>query len=358
MFDGMPETRSGNFNMTVITIGNAFKKSDAKHGYHNKTFDKFLHNLDVMQKRVERRYANATYPGSNIPFNPENGTVSKYSPDVMIPAFLAAYTGRDSRSASLDFFPKLFSMMPNWKVTYSGLSKLDCFKKVFKSFNINHAYRSIYSVGSYNTYQNFYSYMGDIGFIQDITNDGNFIPSSIYDISTVSINEQFSPLIGVDMTFKNNITAKVEYKKTRVLTLSTTANQLIENGSKDFVVGMGYKIADLKLFGDRGKSSSNKRNGKSAGKRQDNISNDLNIRADFSLRNQSALCRNIQEATTQATSGNKAIKMSVSADYTLSRLLTIRLYFDREKTIPLVSSSSYPVTNSDFGVALKFSLTR
>ena len=358
MFDGMPETRSGNFNMTVITIGNTFKKSDAKHGYRNSSFDKFLHNLDVIQKRVEARYAHATYPGTNIPFNPENGTVNKYSPDVMIPAFLAAYTGRNSQSSSLDLFPKLFSMMPNWKITYSGLSKLDCFKKVFKSFNINHAYRSIYSIGSYNTYQNFYSYMGDIGFIQDITDEGSFVPSSIYDISTVSINEQFSPLIGVDMTFKNNVTAKVEYKKTRVLTLSTSANQLVENGSKDFVVGMGYKITNLKLFGDRGKTGSSKQRGKDTGKRQNNVSNDLNLRADFSLRNQSALCRDIQVATTQATSGNRALKLSVSADYTLSRLLTVRLYFDREKTIPLVSSSSYPVTNSDFGIALKFSLTR
>ncbi|MGN0035866.1 MAG: cell surface protein SprA [Bacteroidaceae bacterium] len=361
MFEGMPETRSGNFSMTVITLGNAFGKSKAKDGYRNKTFDRFLGNLDVMQRRVEALYADATYPHSSIKFDPANGTVDKYSPDVMIPAFLAAYTGRDSHTSSLDFFPKLLSMMPNWKVTYSGLSKLDCFKKVFKSFNINHAYRSIYSVGSYSTYQNFWNYMGDRGFIQDVTNEGSFLPSSIYDINTVSINEQFSPLIGVDMTFHNNLTAKVEYKKTRVLTLSMAANQLVENGSKDFVVGLGYKVVGLKLFGGgggKGKASTGKAaSGKETRKGQ-SVSNDLNLRADFSLRNQSALCRDIQAETTQATSGNKALKLSVSADYVLSRLLTLRLYFDREKTIPLVSSTSYPVTNSDFGVTLKFSLTR
>lgn len=356
-FDGI-ESQSGNFNMTVITIGSAFGKSNAGNGYHSKTFDKFLNNLDVIQKRVEAQYSGAYYPGTNNKFDASKTPINKYSPDVMIPAFLAAYTGRNSNSSSLDFFPKLFSMMPNWKITYSGLSKLDFFKRYFKSFNINHGYRSLYSVGSYNTYQSFLSYMGDIGFIEDVTN-GSHIPSSIYDISSVSINEQFSPLIGVDMTFNNNITAKVEYKKTRVLNLSMAANQLVESGSKDFVIGLGYKIADLKLFSGGGGGNKGRGNNKGGKNNQQNpVSNDLNIRADFSLRNQSALCRDIQAATTQATSGNKALKLSCSADYTFSRLLTIRLYYDREKSMPLVSSASYPVTSSDFGVALKFSLTR
>ena len=164
-FDGI-ESQSGNFNMTVITIGSAFGKSNAGNGYHSKTFDKFLNNLDVIQKRVEAQYSGAYYPSTNNKFDASKTPINKYSPDVMIPAFLAAYTGRNSNSSSLDFFPKLFSMMPNWKITYSGLSKLDFFKRYFKSFNINHGYRSLYSVGSYNTYQSFLSYMGDIGFIR------------------------------------------------------------------------------------------------------------------------------------------------------------------------------------------------
>ena len=356
MFSGMPETRSGNFNMTVITLGNAFTKSKAGNGYRSKTFDKFLRNLDVFQRRAEAQYANAYYPGTQNKFNPENGTINKYSADVMVPAFLATYTGRDPEKASLDFFPKLLSILPNWKITYSGLSKLEFFQRYFKSFNINHAYRSTYSIGSYSTFQNFWQYSGDLGFVQDITNEDNYVPSSMYDIGTVSINEQFSPLIGVDMTFKNNLTAKVEYKKTRAMTLSMAAVQMVESSSNDLVIGMGYKIADLKLFGGGGGSSKSKDSKGSKGRNP--VSNDLNLRADFTLRNQSALARDIQAETTQATSGNRSLKISCSADYTLSRLLTIRLYFDREKTMPLVSSTSYPVTNTDFGVALRFSLTR
>lgn len=352
MYSGMPEIRSGNFSMTVITIGSSFGKSKAGNGYQSNTFDKFIRNLDVIQQRAEAQYQEARYPAGSQhageSFNPENGTVNKYSADVMIPAFLAAYTGRDANNVSLDFFPKLFSMMPNWKITYGGLSKLDWFKKYFKGFNLNHAYRSVYSVGSYSTYQSFVEFMDGRGFIEDVQTSDMSIPSSMYNISAVSINEQFSPLFGVDMTFNNNITAKVEYKTTRILNLSMAANQIVETGSKDFVIGLGYKIVDLKLFG-KGKGKSNQKN---------QVSNDLNLRADFSIRNQSALSRDIQELSTQATSGNKAFKLSCSADYTFSRLLTIRFYYDRQTNTPLVSSSAYPVTSSDFGLSLKFSLTR
>lgn len=362
MFDGMPETRSGNFQMTTISIASAFEKSKADNNYMSSSFKKFVENIDVMQRRVEAKYANAIYPaGSSLAgqkYDPANGSVSKYSSEVMIPAFLAAYTGKDARTSALDIFPSMLKMLPNWRVTYSGLSKLDWFKKHFKSFNLTHGYKSIYSVGSYNTFQSFMSFMGDMGFIEDIQT-GNPVPSSMYDISTVSINEQFSPLIGVDMTFHNSISTKVEYKSTRVLTLSMAANQVVENLSNDFVVGFGYTITGLKtgkkkaISNNSGKSSS-----KSSTTTNANYGNDIDLRADFSWRNQIAYCRNIQDLSTQATQGTRAIKMSFSADYELSRMLTLRFYYDFQKNIPLVSSTSYPVTTSDIGISLRFSLTR
>ncbi|MFA6871037.1 MAG: cell surface protein SprA [Bacteroidaceae bacterium] len=348
MFQGMPTTRNGNFTMTVISMGSALESSNASNRYASKTFDKFISNLDVVQKRVEAQYANAIYPvGTTLngaTFDKANGTVSKYSADVMIPTFLATYTGGNVNNTSLDFFPSLLSLMPNWRITYSGLNKIDFFKKYFKSLTLTHGYKSIYSIGSYNTYQTFQSFMGNLGFIEDVQT-GNPIPSSMYNVSAVSINEQFSPLIGVNMTFKNNLTAKFEVKKTRILNLSMPAVQLIETRSNDIVLGMGYKIKNLKLFG----GGSNTKNP---------VSNDLNIQANFTIKDQSALSRNIQELITQSTSGNKAVKFTLSADYAFSRLLTMRFYFDRQKNTPLVSSSAYPVTTTDFGFTFKFSLNR
>lgn len=347
MFDGMPITQSGSFNMSIISIGSAFEKSNTSNGYKSNTFDKFIHNLDIIQKRVEAQYYGSIYPqGTSLAgkvFDPNNGTINKNSPDVMMPAFLAAYTGKSADKVSLDLFPNLLSLMPNWRITYGGLGKIDWFKNHFKSFNLNHAYKSLYSIGSYNTYQSFISYMDDLGFVENAqTNSPR--PSTSFDIGTVSINEQFAPLFGVDVTFKNGLNSKIEYKTTRILTLSMAANQIIENLSNDLVIGMGYKITDLKLFG--------------TSKNKSKISNDMNIRADISFRDQSALSRNIQQNSTQATSGNKAIKISCSADYTLSKMLTVRLYYDRQRNAPLVSSVSYPVTSSNFGASLRFSLTR
>ena len=171
----------------------------------------------------------------------------------------------------------------------------------------------------------------------------------MFDISAVSVNEQFSPLIGMDVTLLNNMTMKLQYNKSRVMNLSMTSVQLVETNSDDIVFGMGYKFTNVKLFGIGKRSTS-------GGKGR--VSNDLNLRGDFSWRNQSALCRNIQDISTQATSGNKALKVSLSADYTFSRMLTLNAYFDHQTNIPVVSASSYPTSTNDFGISLKFSLTR
>ena len=352
MYAGMPETRTGTFNMTTITIGSAFERRKAASGYQSDRFTDFVQNLETVQRRVQQQYVGATYPvGTSLegmPFDPANGGVGRFSPDVMIPTFLATYTGGNAKSTSLSLFPSMLSMLPNWRVTYSGLSKLPMFKKHFKSVNINHSYKSVYSVGSFNTYSTYQEYMNGLGFVQDVTT-GSPIPSSMFDISAVSINEQFSPLIGVDVTLLNNMTMKLQYNKSRVMNLSMSAVQLVETNSDDIVFGVGYKMTNVKLFGV-GKRPTTGGKGR--------VSNDLNMRADISWRDQSALCRDIQVLSTQATSGNKALKLSLSADYTFSRMLTLNAYFDHQTNIPVVSASSYPTSTNDFGISLKFSLTR
>ena len=340
MYAGMPETRTGTFNMTTITIGSAFERRKASTGYRSERFTDFVQSLETVQRRVQRQYSGAVYPEgtalAGMPFDAANGGVGIYSPDVMIPAFLATYVGGDAHTTKLSLFPSMLSMLPNWRVSYSGLSKLPMFKKHFKSVNINHSYKSVYSVGSFNTYSTYMEYMNGLGFISDVTT-GSPVPSSMFDISAVSINEQFSPLIGVDVTLLNNMTMKLQYNKSRVMNLSMSSVQLVETNSDDIVFGVGKRSTT----GGKGR-----------------VSNDLNLRGDFSWRDQSALCRDIQALSTQATSGNKALKISLSADYTFSRMLTLNAYFDHQTNIPVVSASSYPTSTNDFGVSLKFSLTR
>lgn len=379
MYAGSPTSQTGSFNMTTISIGSAFEgRGNVDNGYQSKSFNRFRDYLNVYQRRVEAQYTGATYPegtGMTGSFNPENGTVNKYSADVMIPAFLAAYTGGGGPDSPLDIFPKMMRMLPNWNVSYKGLGQLPWMRDHFQSVTLTHGYKSIYSVGAYNTFSSWIQYMGDLGFVQNATT-GGYRPGSMYDVSTVSINEAFSPLIGLNVTLNNNMTFKMEYKRTRVMTLSMTAVQLNESSSNDVVFGWGYKINDFKfssLFGGRrkhkvaaskSKTSAANKNKTSAAKKDDtpsrknSFSHDLNVRFDFSFRNQDALTRDIQTNLSEATSGNKAIKTSFSADYTMSRYMTLSLYYDRQRNMPLLSSNAYPTITQDFGFSLRFSLTR
>ncbi len=375
MYEGSPTTQSGTFSMTTLSLRSAFEgMGDAEHGYHSASFERFCNSLESFRQRVEQRYVGATYPqGSALagqPFDAANGGVGLYSADVMVPAFLAAYTS--SGGNSLNIFPTLSRMLPNWTVRYSGLSKLPWFRDVFKSVNINHSYKSIYAVGAYQSYSTFMELMGPgLGFISDATT-GMPVPSSMYNVSTVSINESFSPLLGIDVTLQNNLTCKLEYKTIRTLNLSMTSVQINESSSHDWVLGMGYTISNFNPFGPKArkvKTSRKSGNGQNDAQQKQNSSSrnnrsssgynsDLKLRLDLSYRKQAAISRDIASMTSAASSGNTAFKLSFSADYSFSRLLTMSFYYDRQTNTPLLTSSSYPTTTRDFGLSLKFSLTR
>ena len=373
MYDGRPTTQSGTFTMTTISLKSAFEGiGSANSGYHSATFERFCRSLEGFRNRVETQYEGAPYPanstlaGETYSSANEKGRLGIYSADVMIPAFLSAYTSSGGKALSI--FPKLARLLPNWTIRYSGLSQLPWFSDVFKSVNLNHAYKSVYSVGSYSTYSTFQEYMNGLGFINDATQSIP-VPSSMFNVSTVSITEAFSPLLGIDVTLMNNMTCKLEYRKTRNLSLSMTSVQISEAYSNDWVIGMGYKISDFKLFGGRNHRAvkSNKKGNdedqqnntqKQNTSKSKGISHDLNLRLDISYRRQASIVRDIATMTSSASSGNTAFKLAFNADYTLSRLLTMSFYYDRQTNTPLLTSSSYPTTTQDFGLSLKFSLTR
>ena len=112
---------------------------------------------------------------ANTPFNPENGAVNPSGSDVMIPAFMAAYSGKRRRKVDLNPFPGIKSILPNWRVTYDGLSKIPAMKKVLKSFTLTHAYQCTYSVGSFSSYTDWVSIGEGLGFTHDALT-GNPIP--------------------------------------------------------------------------------------------------------------------------------------------------------------------------------------
>ena len=336
MYEGMPTSQTGTFNMTTISITSAFEgMGDANSGYPSAVFDRFCDALPRF-----REMAMAHYGTSDI---------KPYSAAVMIPAFLDTYTL--SGRGSLDFMPTLTKLLPNWTVRYTGLSKLHWFSEHFKSVTINHGYKSVFSLGSYTSSSETASLLG-------------------WNVPSVSINESFSPLLGIDVTFLNNMTMKAEYRRNRMLNLSMTSVQINESRSNDIVIGFGYKISDFRLFGAGAtrkikkaqsgskKSSDTSQTSSTSTNRRSGINHDLNLRLDISFRDQAAITRDIASRTSAASSGNSAFKLSFMADYTMSRLMTLSAYYDRQTNTPLLSSSSYPTTTHDFGLSLKFSLTR
>ncbi|MDE6151492.1 MAG: cell surface protein SprA, partial [Prevotella sp.] len=373
MYRGNPTTHSGTFTMTTMSIGSALESSgNQSNGFRSKTFEKFCNSLEGFRQRVEAQYAGTRYPeGTSLAGQPfdaaKNGGVNQYSADVMVPAFLNAYTSMGGNDLSL--FPSLTKLLPNWSLRYSGLGQLTWFRDKFKSVNITHGYKSIYAVGSYSSFSTFQEFMNGLGFITDAATS-NPIPNSMYNVSQVSINEAFSPLLGIDVTLNNGMTIKGEYRTTRVLNLSMTSIQITETTSKDWVFGVGYKLQDFRLFGGSNhrkvkgsgkKGADNDSNNSSQTKkttRRNGFSHDLNLRLDLSFRKQAAINRDIASMISTATSGNNAFKLSFSADYALSRLMTMSFYFDRQSNTPLLSNNSYPTTTQDFGLSLKFSLTR
>ena len=352
MQEGMPEQMGGSFTMSTIAIKTAFSGSgNANNGYSSRTFDRFLNYRSVIANRMEAAYAGTNYPnagfleGTSYAGQPYGGGgVSLNSMDVLVPAFLAAYTGKSPDKVELTPFPSLKAMLPNWRVTYDGLIKIPFFKKHLKSITLSHQYRCSYSVGAFSSFLDWVDANQDgLGYIRDVLT-GNPTPSSPYDISAVSLTESFNPLFGVNATMLNNLTGNIEYRKTRNLSLNISSYQVVESLSDEFVIGIGYKLTEFNKVLRMKKSQ--------------DFSNDLTVNLDFSYRKMNSLIRKIEDGLSQATSGNIAKTIQFSAEYGLSRALTIRAFYDLQINEPIVSTASYPTSDSNYGISLRFSLAQ
>ena len=356
-YEQLQENMTGSFNITQVAIGTAFHKiGTADDNFASATFDQFLTNRDLLTSRVQEQYDGMIYPTAGfIPtelrgkkYDRKYGVVGGNSADVLVPAFLAAYTGRDAGTISLNPFLGLLQLLPNWSVTFDGLGRLPWMRDHFKSVNITHAYTCKYAIGSYSSYSTWTPALTldnkQVGFVRDVETE-NPIPSSAYDISSVTLSETFSPLIGVNMTMKNSLFAKVEYRKQRNISLNVNSVQITEGHTDEFVIGAGYTIKDLNFIAKTGNGAQKK------------VSNDLKINVDVSYKDIKTLLRKVEENITQASSGNKVFGIKVSADYVLSQKVNLQLFYDHQGTTPLISSS-YPVKADNVGINVKLMLTR
>jgi cell surface protein SprA len=258
----------------------------------------------------------------------------------MIPAFLAAYTKTNVNKIGLGTFPSALKMMPNWRINFDGLSKFEFIQKLFRSVNLTHEYRSTYQIGAYTTNLNFNPDEDGISRVRDL--QSNFVQQ--YEIDAVTISEQFSPLINVDMNWKNSLTTRFEWKKSRTVTLNMTSNQVSDARINELVFGAGYRFDNVQIILKTG-----------GGQRK--LKSDLNLRVDLSIRDDKTLARKLVEDVDQPVIGQRVFTLGTTADYVLSDKFNLQIFVDHTMNNPFVATT-FPTSNTNFGFSLKFTLVQ
>jgi cell surface protein SprA len=340
----------GSFTVSYISFQTLFTKFDPN--VISETFKTFENNRTIISRKLSG--LNPYQGGVADPNDPSfYKGYGRYAQDVVIPAFIAAYTNKDPlsvktvRNSNPNIRANPFSGIlpkPNWTVTYNGLSRLPGLDKIFTNFSIRHGYHSTFSMNSFNTALLFADplRLGYPSFRDTLT--GNFIPYFL--VPNITIQESFDPLIEVDVTFTNQLSTRFEYRKTRQLSLSLIDYQLAENRSTEITFGFNWRQKGLPLIRDI-----------KFGKKEIKMDNDVTIRMDFSLRDDATANSKLDQRTSFGTAGQKVIRIAPSIDYVLNNRVSLKLYFEQNRSIPKISNA-FPITNTRGGLQVRISLTQ
>jgi cell surface protein SprA len=328
-----PPVISGNYSMSIISIGTAFIESDET-TFENSTFKK----LQDEQSRaiISKRLGNRNINSGDSTLGEFAEGYGANSQEVLLYSFLAAYTDKSTSSIDIRDITKHIPV-PNWNITYDGLSRIEFFKRYFRTVTLSHNYRSTFSVGSYTRNPKYKENGGDPS---QKDAQGNFIAEK--QMSTASISEQFSPLINIDFTWKNGLLTRLEVRRDRNISMSFANNQVTEVQGKEYILGLGYRLTNLRLPFKVGKLER---------------TSDLDLRADFSIRDNQTIIRRVVENRNELTAGQRIFSIKFTADYRLSTKLNIQLYYDRVANTPLISTT-FPTANTNAGIRLRFTLSQ
>ena len=338
----------GSYSVSFFSL-NTFMKNDT--AYVQNLFSTFQENRKVISHRLGDGRPHIE-DGPEYDFG-----YGRYQSEVLIPAFLSAYTDKNPENSKLKFMdvtPKL-----NWQLNYNGLTKIPFFNELFSNFTLRHGYQSNLNINSFRTDRDYEP--DPMENINDLT--GNYY--SRYEIPDVVISEQFNPLLGVEIRTKNNINFSIDYAKSRNLALSLTNYQLNENNSSEIRIGFGATLKNVNLpFGSGGEKKRPARPepgtirdpGVNRSDRQEQAGNDVIVQVDFSLGNNISVIHLFDsEIQPQVSSGARNISLRPTVDYELSEKMTIRLYGEYNRTIPW-TSNSYPITRFKTGTTIRYKL--
>ncbi|MBP5419566.1 MAG: cell surface protein SprA, partial [Bacteroidales bacterium] len=347
-FDGVyNHIETGSYNMSFNIIRTAFKDVSKTGSLSSSTYNRFLASRQAIADRCASARAAISTSYSGLDATTDDGEslngrdgYSLTSQDVLIPAFISAYSGRSTSKLFMNFLPNWTAMKPNWKVTFSGLSNIDKLKDIARNIELGHSYSAKYQVGSYTTNIEWEQAGDGLSYIRDLSN--NFLPQ--YTVSTVTLAEQFSPLFSVSATLIKNITASIAHNRSRQIALSLANNQITETYSKEWTLSVGYRFDKLNLIFGKGEN-------------QKSTTNDLNMTFSISQRDNFTILRRIEEGVNEIASGTKTTAIKFSADYAFTQRFSMEFYYDQSLARPYVSSS-YPTNNINVGVSFQLSLTQ
>ncbi|MFA9212428.1 MAG: cell surface protein SprA [Candidatus Methylacidiphilales bacterium] len=317
---------SGSFSTSYNTWNTAFS-TDNDRGISS-VFTQFEQNRKEISERLATERFGTTAGLARDSFGYVVG-YSRNSQEVLIPAFLSAYSGNSASSVGLSPFPKL--PLPNWNINYNGLSKLDFVKRWASNVSFSHRYSSNYIVSNFLT---------PTGTGRD-TAAGETDIQSKYIIRNVSISERFAPLIGVEVTLVNNLTTSFRYNKDRTLNLALGSRQLNEQLGEEISFGLGYRTKKMKIPLGR--------------TRQIVLDNDINFRVDFSIRENVTKIRNLDRESNEPVSGQTIYSFRPSVEYQINDKLQLRIFYDRRQTNPL-TSNQFPTVISSGGFSLRYTI--
>jgi cell surface protein SprA len=330
-FTSLSPSMSGSYKVSMLTIKTAFSFSDNA-SIDSKVFHEFEKNIDIIKSRFE---------------SITSQEYNRKSQDVLIPAFIAAYSGNDVNSAGLSPFPNI--PLPNWRLDYGGFSKIEALKGIFQSVTLSHAYTSNYSVMNFTNSLEYQSIglnipleqYNKLNYASILTPQQQLIP--IYVISQVMISEQFAPLIGISVRTNNKLTARLDYKTKRDLALNISNSQVTELASRDISGEVGFTKNNMRLpWKNKGRIIT--------------IKNDVTFRMNVSYTNNRTIQRKIDDVNT-ITNGNINFQLRPNISYVHNQKLTTQFYYEYNFNDPLVSSS-FRRSTTRFGFKVLFNLAQ
>jgi cell surface protein SprA len=342
-----------------MMLKSAFKQSDES---FSSAFEEMKTNRIIIANRLATAFYGTTefprYRQGNYIVGPDNPNYESYvanagypvgfgrnSQAVLLPSFLAAYTGLYStptNEKANDISTKPFRdiPIPNWTIKYSGLMRYKFFKDRFKRFSLQNSYKATYTVNAFRSnfeYDKAPSGVTAQGAL-NVDAGGNLHPKTL-------ISNEFGRAVqsfdAYRHRFKNSVKILAEMKKDRSLSMSFDNNLLTEVKGIEYVFGMGYRIKDV-IFSSR-----------LADNPTGIIKSDINLKADVSYRNSQTIVRYLDYNNNQLSGGQNMWSAKFTADYSFSKNLTVIFYYDHSFSKAVISTS-FPITNIRTGFTLRY----